>query len=106
MKEWQAFRDLKKTIDDFAETCPLLHMMANKVRGSLFHGIIRKKYHVEKSSKSAIFCGDLQAMLPRHWSRLSELTGHSLQVESESFSLRNIMEAPLLKHKEDIEVLP
>lgn len=44
-------------------------------------------------------------MLPRHWTRLSELTAHSFQVESESFSLRNIMEAPLLKNKEDIEVL-
>ncbi|XP_041817844.1 dynein heavy chain 5, axonemal [Chelmon rostratus] len=73
LKEWQAFRDLKKTIDDFTETCPLLCMMANK------------------------------AMLPRHWTRLSELTAHSFQVESESFSLRNIMEAPLLKYKEDIE---
>ncbi|XP_026217964.1 dynein heavy chain 5, axonemal [Anabas testudineus] len=73
LKEWQAFRDLKKTIDDFTETCPLLYMMANK------------------------------AMLPRHWTRLSELTGHSFQVESESFSLRNIMEAPLLKYKEDLE---
>nr|XP_043900355.1 dynein axonemal heavy chain 8 isoform X2 [Solea senegalensis] len=73
LKEWQAFRDLKKTIDDFAESCPLLHMMANK------------------------------AMLPRHWTRLSELTGHSLQVASESFCLRNIMEAPLLKNKEDVE---
>ncbi|XP_069033626.1 dynein axonemal heavy chain 5 [Embiotoca jacksoni] len=73
LKEWQAFRDLKKTIDDFAETCPLLSMMADK------------------------------AMLPRHWTRLSELTTHSFQVQSDSFSLRNIMEAPLLKFKEDIE---
>lgn len=47
----------------------------------------------------------LQAMLPRHWTRLSQVTGHSFQVDSESFSLRNIMEAPLLKHKEDIEVM-
>lgn len=44
-------------------------------------------------------------MLLRHWTRLSEVTGHSFQVESESFSLRNIMEAPLLRHKEDIEVM-
>lgn len=47
----------------------------------------------------------LQAMLPRHWTRLSEVTGHSFQVASESFSLRNIMEAPLLRHKEEIEVI-
>ncbi|XP_042366785.1 dynein axonemal heavy chain 5 [Plectropomus leopardus] len=73
LKEWQAFRDLKKTIDDFTETCPLLYMMSNK------------------------------AMLSRHWTRLSELTSHSFQVDSESFSLRDIMEAPLLKYKEDIE---
>lgn len=44
-------------------------------------------------------------MMSRHWSRLSDLTGHIFEVESESFALRNIMEAPLLKYKEDIEVL-
>ena len=74
LKEWQAFNDLRKRIDDFNETCPLLEMMANK------------------------------AMLERHWLRIEELTSHKFDVESESFALRNIMEAPLLKFREDIEV--
>ena len=74
LKEWQAFNDLKKKVDDFNETCPLLEMMANP------------------------------AMKDRHWKRLSDLTKCQFDVESESFYLRNIMEAPLLKNKEDIEV--
>ena len=74
LKEWAAFNLLKKKIDDFNETCPLLEMMTNK------------------------------AMLERHWLRLEETTGHKFDVESESFQLRNIMEAPLLKFREDIEV--
>lgn len=45
-----------------------------------------------------------KAMLERHWLRLEETTGHKFDVESESFQLRNIMEAPLLKFREDIEV--
>ena len=74
LKDWQAFLDLKKTIDDFNESCPLLELMANK------------------------------AMKQRHWDRIAALTGHTFDMESETFSLRNIMEAPLLKNKEDIEV--
>lgn len=45
-----------------------------------------------------------KAMKLRHWNRISETTGHPFDVESDSFCLRNIMEAPLLKHKDDIEV--
>ncbi|KFO26999.1 Dynein heavy chain 8, axonemal [Fukomys damarensis] len=73
LKDWQAFLDLKKRIDDFSESCPLLEMMTNK------------------------------AMKQRHWDRISELTKTPFDVESDSFCLRNIMEAPLLKNKDDIE---
>ena len=74
LKDWQAFLDLKKRVDDFSESCPLLEMMANN------------------------------SMKQRHWNRITDLTKHTFDVESESFALKNIMEAPLLQHKEDIEV--
>jgi len=74
LKDWQAFNDLKKKIDDFNETCPLLELMAQK------------------------------AMKERHWQRIEDVTKYKFDVESENFQLRNIMEAPLLKNKEDIEV--
>lgn len=48
MKEWQAFLDLKKTIDDFNECCPLLELMSNK------------------------------AMMTRHWKRITEVSGPEL----------------------------
>ena len=74
LKEWQAFNDLKKKIEDFNETCPLLERMLDR------------------------------AMKDRHWKRIEDLTGYKFDVESESFLLRHVMEAPLLQHLEDIEV--
>ena len=74
LKEWQAFKDLIRKIDDFNAVCPLLERMADK------------------------------AMKERHWKRIEDLTGHKFDIESEGFSLRNVMEAPLLEHMEDIEV--
>uniref|UniRef100_A0A8C3PI70 Uncharacterized protein n=2 Tax=Charadriiformes TaxID=8906 RepID=A0A8C3PI70_9CHAR len=73
LKEWQAFQHLKKKIDDFTESCPLLEMMANK------------------------------AMMSRHWERIAQVTGHHFDVDSENFALKNIMDTSLLKYKEDIE---
>lgn len=46
----------------------------------------------------------VQAMVGRHWERIAVLTGHTFDVESDTFLLRNLMEAPLLENKEDIEV--
>lgn len=74
MREWPAYIDLKKKIDDFSETCPLLEMMANK------------------------------AMKARHWERMTKLCHFFFDVESETFTLANALEAPLLKYKDDVEV--
>lgn len=74
MKDWPAFIDLKKKIDDFNECCPLLEMMANK------------------------------SMKDRHWQRLEKLLGVPFNVDSDEFTLKNVMEAPLLQYKDDVEV--
>ncbi|PZC81902.1 hypothetical protein B5X24_HaOG211688 [Helicoverpa armigera] len=73
MKDWPAFIELKNKIDDFNQTCPLLELMADK------------------------------SMKDRHWRRLEKLMNCVLDVESEAFTLANVMEAPLLKNKEDVE---
>ncbi len=74
LKDYQAFEDLSKLLSDFTETCPLLEMMSHK------------------------------AMQQRHWERIEGVTGHKFDIESENFLLKNVMQAPLLKFKEDIEV--
>ena len=45
-----------------------------------------------------------KAMKTRHWDRITDVTKHPFDVDAENFQLRNIMEAPLLQYKEDIEV--
>lgn len=73
LKSWPAYTDLEKTINDFNDKVPLLEMMTNK------------------------------AMKPRHWQRLAALTNYNFDVESESFTLKNMLDAPLLESKDDVE---
>ena len=73
LKEWPAFHALKKIIDDFNDICPLLELMSNK------------------------------AMKYRHWQRIQGITKHTFDLERAGFCLKDIMDAPLLSNKEDIE---
>jgi dynein heavy chain len=73
MSDWLAYKDLKKKIDNVNMTCPLLELMANK------------------------------AMKDHHWQKISALTGYDFDVHSETFTLQNVMEAPLLESKDEIE---
>lgn len=43
-------------------------------------------------------------MLERHWDRLTQVTGFKFDVFSEDFTLGNILQAPLLEYKLEVEV--
>ena len=42
-------------------------------------------------------------MKQRHWDRIEKTTATKFDINSENFQLRNVMEAPLLENKDDIE---
>ena len=73
LKEWPAFHSLKKTIDDFNEICPILELMSSK------------------------------AMKQRHWGRIETITNYKFEMEKTDITLKYILDAPLLKNKEEIE---
>jgi dynein heavy chain len=73
LRSWDAFIELKKTVDDFLETLPLVQMLANP------------------------------AMRQRHWDKLCELTGKTLNVTSDSFKLSTLLDAGLLECQDDVE---
>ncbi|XP_052892579.1 dynein axonemal heavy chain 8 [Anopheles moucheti] len=73
MKDWPAYIELKKKIDDFNNSCPLLELMCN------------------------------EAMKDRHWEKLEQMLACKFDVTSPTFTLGHIMEAPLLKFSDDIE---
>ena len=73
MKDWPAFIDLKKKIDDFYESCPLVELMAS------------------------------DAMKERHWTSLENIMQMKFDIHSATFTLGIVIKAPLLKYKDDIE---
>ena len=74
MREWPAYVDLKTKIEDFYESIPLIEMLSNP------------------------------SMQPRHWKAIETLTQWQFKVDDDDFLLKNVMKAPLLQFKEDIEV--
>ena len=73
LRGWDAFVELKKTVDDFLESLPLVQMLAHP------------------------------AMRDRHWEALKELTKRDLNVNSDSFKLSTLLDARLLEVAEEVE---
>lgn len=72
MQSWAAYIDLKQKIDNFNETCPLLELMTSK------------------------------SMKDRHWTQMMDLMNFDFDVENPKTTLGHIMQAPLLKYKDEV----
>ncbi|CAF3295570.1 unnamed protein product, partial [Rotaria sp. Silwood2] len=73
LKTWPAYSELKKKLDNFNEYLPLLELLINP------------------------------AMKSRHWERIEKLAKiHIPHDDSFIFSLKHVMNVPLIKYREDI----
>ena len=75
LRDWDAYTDLRKKIDDFLEILPMVQSLASP------------------------------AMRPRHWQALMALVGAELDMSEDSFKLGDLLDANLLPHVEEIEEL-
>ena len=73
LREYEAFIELKRTIDDFLDTLPLVQQLAHP------------------------------SMRNRHWTQLQQNCGRTLNVYSDTFKLSTLLEADLLSIQEDVE---
>lgn len=72
LRQWPAYNELKKEIEDFKEALPLL---------------------MELSKMS---------IQQRHWQAVNALTGKDLQIDREDFRLQSLIDAKLNEYKDDI----
>jgi dynein heavy chain len=73
LRKWEAYVELKQTIENFYNTLPILELLN------------------EKSIKD------------RHWAKISKLCGKELDYKSPEFKVKHMIEAKIIDHKDDVE---
>jgi len=72
-KKYDAFKELKTEIDNMSEIIPLIDSMAKP------------------------------SIKPRHWEEIIQMTNCEIPYDSDTFTLSELLKAPLLKFKDEIE---
>jgi len=73
LKEWPTYEELKNNIDEWSDKMILVEMMFKN------------------------------SLKPRHWEMIENATGTLFPVNDHDFALKDIMSAPLLKYKDELE---
>jgi len=66
LKQWDAYKELKQEIDDMTEILPLVEALAKP------------------------------SIRPRHWEEIIEMTKEEIPYDDETFTLKELLAAPLL----------
>eukprot|EP00397_Hematodinium_sp_SG-2012_P000031 GEMP01000031.1.p1 GENE.GEMP01000031.1~~GEMP01000031.1.p1 ORF type:complete len:4639 (+),score=1050.01 GEMP01000031.1:391-14307(+) len=72
LRDWEAYGELKKEIEDFSGLLPLLMDLGKK------------------------------SIMPRHWQQVMDMTGKTLAVESDNFKLQSLIDANLTEFLDEI----
>jgi dynein heavy chain len=72
LRDWPAYHELKKEIEDFQEVLPLLLELGKP------------------------------SIMPRHWQQVMDITGKELPIESENFKLQSLIDAQLNEYTDEI----
>ncbi|KAJ1633354.1 dynein heavy chain and region D6 of dynein motor-domain-containing protein [Pavlovales sp. CCMP2436] len=75
LREWDAYIEMKKTIDDFLESLPMVQDLTHT------------------------------GMRDRHWTALEQVCGQELPVHAETFKLSGLLDANLLEYREDLSTV-
>ena len=72
LREWPAYNELKKEIEDFQEVLPLLMELGKP------------------------------SIMPRHWQQVMDMTGKELPLDSDNFKLQSLIDAQLNEFTDEI----
>jgi dynein heavy chain len=73
LKQWPAYKEMKQEIDDLIDILPLVEGLAKP------------------------------SIRPRHWDEIIEMTKENIPYDDDLFSFDQLMQAPLLQFKDDLE---
>jgi dynein heavy chain len=72
LRDWPAYHELKKEIEDFQEVLPLLQELGK------------------------------ESIMPRHWQQVMDISGKELPIESDNFKLQSLLDAKLNEFTDEI----
>lgn len=122
LRDWLAYKDCRRTIDDFLEMLPLFQALTHKSirdrwagrkqqqQQQCVHGLQTSPGEESRAIKLNPTCKRASRALPttpaatahvvcRHWKELMQITARQLNLAEDVFKLQHLLDAGMLEHR-------